>query len=292
MSLGTDNIDSIDYNAIPYLIMSQLVNDMNISNNNNINLDSSGDTDEHDISIGSNQSNGDRYIEERVLIPRSQIGSLENSFIETINTSVPSQDELIIRQRGRKKAPAKISWSPIKSPFKTPTKRNSTLHMSLLSPSPAKKLFSNGTQMSLRSSPRKRILCDSPSQLEPSTSCSTPTKRVKIQEEENYSAKDPDVPLENLLKGLTQEQLISLICNVSGKAHSFESEIRDLIPLPDIRAYEDQLLEAKRSITRSSPRSRLMSKTDGAAYTRAAPYLTSFKKSVFVHLRWVLRWIF
>jgi len=274
MSLGTDNIDTIDYSAVPYLIMSQLVNHMNLNNNNNntTDLDSTAETD-HDISSGSDR------LEERVLIPRNQVGSLENSFMEAINTSIPSQDELIIRQRGRKKAPAKISWSPIKSPFKTPTKRNSTLHMSLLSPSPAKKLFGNGTQMSLRSSPRKRILCDSPT-LEPSTSCSTPTKRVKIQDDQNYSAKNPDVPLENLLKGLTQDQLISLICSVSGKTNTFETEIRELIPSPDIRAYEDQLVEAKRSIMRSSPRSRLMSKTDGAAYTRAVPYLTSFKKSV------------
>lgn len=277
MSLGSDNIDSIAYNAIPYLIMSQLVNDMNISNNNNnnnnnaIDLDSTADTD-HDTSSGS-----DRMLEERVLIPRNQVGSLENSFIETINSSIPSQDELIIRQRGRKKAPAKISWSPIKSPFKTPTKRNSTLHMSLLSPSPAKKLFGNGTQMSLRSSPRKRILCDSPS-IEPQASTSTPTKRAKIQEDQSFNALNPEIPLENLLKGLTQEQLISLICSVSGKTQSFEMEIRQIIPSPDIRAFEEQLLETKRCITRSSPRSRLMSKTDGAAYTRAMPYLASFKK--------------
>lgn len=270
MSLGTNNIDSIDYSAIPYLVMSQLVNDLNINNNNNtIDLDSTAGTD-HDLSNSS-----DRFLEERVLIPRNQASSLENSFIETFNSSIPSQDELVIRQRGRKKAPAKISWSPIKSPFKTPTKRNSSLHMSLLSPSPAKNLF-HGTQMSLRSSPRKRIFSESP--LEPSTSCSTPTKRVKTQDDKNINAKNPDIPLENLLKGLTQDQLIKLICSVSGKADSFESELRELIPSPDIRAYEEQLAETKKSIMRSSPRSRLLSKTDGAAYTRAVPYLSNFKK--------------
>lgn len=271
MSIGTNNIDSIDYTAIPYLIMSQLVNDMNINNNNNlsIDLDSTAGSD-HDHSSGS-----DRFHEDRVLIPRNQASSVENSFIETFNSSIPSQDELVIRQRGRKKPPAKISWSPIKSPFKTPTKRNSTLHMSLLSPSPAKNLFS-GTPMSLRSSPRKRIFSDSP--MEPSTSCSTPTKRVKILDDKNVNAKNPEIPLENLLKGLSQEQLIKLICNVSGKAESFEAELRELIPSPDIRAYEEQLVETKRCITRSSPRSRLLSKTDGAAYTRAIPYLNNFKK--------------
>ena len=125
-------------------------------------------------------------VDERALQPR--VTSLENSFAEHVNTSVPTLDEIIIRQRGRRRQPAKISWSPIKSPFKTPTKRSSTLHMSLLSPSPKKPLDrAINTSMVLRNSPRKRILVDDQdfcaSTSSSNIASSTPTKRQKFTED-------------------------------------------------------------------------------------------------------------
>lgn len=224
-----------------------------------------------------------RTVDERVLTPR--LISLDNSLNE-FNTSVPSLDEIVIQQRGRPKKPAKISWSPIKSPFKTPTK--STLHMSLLSPSPAKKLFSNNnnnnsTSMVLRNSPRKRIFADSQNEQDPassSTPYATPTKRLKFAEERPMNAINLEVPLKTLLKGFSKDQLIEIISGISSNDIQLEQSIRDKLPLPDIRPFEEELCELRKNVSKSSPRSRLsiQSKSDGSAYSRASIHLNSFKK--------------
>lgn len=195
-------------------ILEQLnIMDTRNNNNNTVDLNITGtDTDPNDsddVHYGTRRSN-----DERALAPR--ISSMENSLIEHLNGSVPSLDEIVIRQRGRKKQPAKISWSPVKSPFKTPTKSHqrqssSSLHMSLLSPSPAKKLFPN--TMTLRSSPRKRILVDTspfndPDPTSSSTPrASTPTKRLKFIEDRPMNATNLDVPIKTLLKGLNQGKI-------------------------------------------------------------------------------------
>lgn len=256
---------------IPFILQQLNLADMQNNNNNN-NGDPDGSYEE--------DANPRRSFDDRALVPR--VSSLENSLIEHINSSVPTLDELVIRQRGRKKQPAKISWSPVKSPFKTPTKKSSSLHMSLLSPSP-KKLFNNSTPMLLRSSPRKRILQDTP-QLDTIPSSlsfpisSTPTKRLKFFDDRSMNASKSDVPLKTLLKGLTQDQLIKVICDMSSKDVAIEDAVRQSLPLPDVRSMEDDLCTFRKSITRSSPRSRLMSRTDGSAYARASPHLVGFKK--------------
>lgn len=236
-------------------------------------------------------NDGDELSFRSALQPR--VSSLENSLMEHINTSIPSLDEMVIRQRGRKKQPSKISWSPIKSPFKTPTKRNSSLHMSLLSPSPAKKLFnnsnSNGSPMVLRNSPRKRILTDTPNDQDfpscssstcstPITASSTPTKRLKFSDDRSMNAASKQIPLKTLLKAMSQNQLIEIICGIA--VGDIEQEICKNLPVPDIRPFEDELTALKRNISRSSPRSRFLiqSKTDAAAFSRASTHLTLFKK--------------
>ncbi|KAL7047428.1 hypothetical protein ACKWTF_002901 [Chironomus riparius] len=232
-----------------------------------------------------------RTVDERVLTPRT--AQLENSLSEHLNSSIPSLDEIVIRQRGRQKKPSKISWSPIKSPFKTPTKN--TLHMSLLSPSPAKKLFSNNnnSSMVLRNSPRKRIFADSQNDQDSacsSTPYATPTKRLKFIEDRPMNAINPEVSLQTLLKGLSQDQLIEIISGMSNKDLQIEKTIRDNLPLPDIRPYEEELCELRKNITKSSPRSRLsiQSKSDGAAFSRASVHLTAFKRAIINHCK-VLR---
>lgn len=219
------------------------------------------------------------WTHERALVPR--VSSLENSLIEHISSSVPTLDELVIRQRGRRNKPAKISWSPLKSPFKTPTKKNSSLHMSILSPSPAKKLFNNSTSMVLRSSPRKRLLVDTSGfdlNLSMSTPCTTPTKRLKFVEDRPMNATNPEVPMKTLLKGLSQDQLIDIICSMSMKDQSIEQKIRENLPLPDVRPLENQLCSLRKNVIKSSPRSRLLSRTDSAAFSRASTHLMTFKK--------------
>lgn len=272
---------NLSYSEIPY-ILEQL----NIRNNNN--------GGNHDTTMNGNETepfeddddghsfSARRSADDRALAPR--ISSLENSLVEHINSSIPSLDELIIRQRGRKNKPAKISWSPIKSPFKTPTKKTcSSLHMSLLSPSPAKKLFhTSASPMTLRSSPRKRILVDTPKNdhdpASSSTPLTTPTKRLKLFDDRSMNATNAEVPMKTLLKGLNHDQLVKIICDMSASNPTFEESVRKSLPLPDIRSYEDQLCSMRKNITRSSPRSRLLSKTDGNAHSRASPHLSAFKK--------------
>jgi len=217
-----------------------------------------------------------RTMDERALLPSTYIGLLENSLIQHIQPSVVSPDELVIRQRGRKKTPAKISWSPMK----TPTKKSSAHHMSLLSPSP-KKLFGSGgsthsSSMILRSSPRKRILTDTPN--DSSTPLSTPTKRLRFNDDRPMNATNTEIPMKTLLMGLSQEQLISIICNLTTNNPVAEQEIRLNLPLPDVRPFEEQLCSLRKNVTKSSPRSRLLSKTDSIAYSRASSHLAAFKK--------------
>lgn len=269
---------------IPYILAQLNIMDTRNNNNNNNDLDitipDGADTEPFD-DYEDERHHFRRSADDRALAPR--VSSLENSLVEHVQGSVPSLDELVIRQRGRKKQPAKISWSPAKSPFKTPTKRCSSLHMSLMSPSP-KKLFnsSSTSPMKLRSSPRKRILVDTPTNdpnpSSSSTPLSTPTKRLKFFDDRSMNANNTDVPVRTLLKALTQEQLIKIICDMSVKNPSFEEGVRQSLPLPDIRSFEDQLCSLRKNITRNSPRSRLMSKTDGAAFSRAKTHLTDFKK--------------
>lgn len=270
---------------IPYILAQLNIMDTRNNNNNNSDLDNTipggADNEPFEDDADERHNNFRRSLGERALAPRAS--SLENSLVEHVHGSVPSLDEIVIRQRGRKKQPAKISWSPIKSPFKTPTKRNSTLHMSLMSPSPAKKLFNNSsTPMKLRSSPRKRILVDTPNnETEPSSSStpvSTPTKRFKFFDDSAMNANNSDVPVRTLLKGLSPDQLIKIICDMSAKNPSFEEGVRKNLPLPDIRSFEDQLCSLRKNITRNSPRSRLLSKTDGAAFSHAKTHLIDFKK--------------
>lgn len=228
-------------------------------------------------------------VDDRALMPR--VSSLENSFVEHLNSSVPSLDEIVIRQRGRRKQPAKISWSPIKSPFKTPTKKSSTLHMSLLSPSPAKKLFGNGngSPMVLRNSPRKRILTDTPSndqqEFNASTSSlnlvsSTPTKRLKFSDDISMNATNKSIPLRTLLKPMSQNQLIDIINSIASSDPEIEQNIRRQLPVPEMTPFEKELCALRKSVTSSTPRSRLLvqSKTDGSAFSRASSHLVTFKK--------------
>ncbi|CAO1373010.1 unnamed protein product [Diamesa serratosioi] len=232
--------------------------------------------EEHWTSHSVNQS-----IEDRVLTPR--FGNLENS--QHVQLDNPSPDEIIIRQRGRKKFP-KLNWSPVKSPFKTPTKKTTTSHhLSLLSPSPAKSLFNNSSPMILRSSPRKRIFNDnSADEQNSSTPCTTPNKRLKF-DEKSLNSTNSGLPMKTLLKGLSNSQLIDIICEMSRKEPGIKDEILKNLPIADVRPMEEHLVVLRKNINKSSPRSRLLSKTDGSAYTRASIHLTSFKKAICLHCK-------
>lgn len=59
----------------------------------------------------------------------------------------------------------------------------------------------------------------------------------------------------------------------------------ETLPAPDIKPLEDRLSDLKKNIFKSLPNSRLTSKTDSPAYSRAATHLTAFK--VFKAHKWI-----
>lgn len=239
-------------------------------------------------------------IDDRALTPRFLNSSFENSLYQQLDSTVSPgnffffnyfhqfllshfilfTDELIIRQRGRKKFPTNISWSPIKraSPLKTPTKR-ATYRLSLLSPSPAKRNLNNSSPMVLRNSPRKRTLNELPSTSTPPQKqmYGTPTKRLKF-DEKSLNAGNQKTGLNILLNGLSKEQLISIISDLARNNPVIEDNIRKKMPLADIGPMENQLILLKKNISRSLPRSRLLSRTDAAAFARAQIHLSAFKR--------------
>lgn len=189
-----------------------------------------------------------------------------------------SPDEAVIQQRGRRRVP--IMWSPEKgfqSPHKTPTKSISA--------------------MTLRSSPRKRSLIRElsdarvtgidASHSSPSNKRNTPSKgspggnakKIRLQEGSINRFKS-EVPLETLLKGYSQDQLIAMITGMAKTNPRLEDSIRSELPIPDIAPLEEQLCYQKKNIFKSLPATRLVSKTDSPAYARAATHLSSFKKTI------------
>lgn len=188
-----------------------------------------------------------------------------------------SPDEAVIQQRGRRRVP--IMWSPEKgfqSPNKTPTKSISA--------------------MTLRSSPRKRSLIRELSDVRvsgidashssPSNKKNTPSKgspgsakKLRLQEGSINRSKS-EVPLETLLKGFSQDQLIAMITGMVQTNPRLEDVVRSELPVPDIAPLEEQLCYQKRNIFKSLPATRLVSKTDSPAYARAATHLAAFKKTL------------
>lgn len=154
-----------------------------------------------------------------------------------VNRSISSPDELVIRQRGRRRIT--LSWSPDKSqnrrsPFeKTPTKTNTTM---TLRSSPRKRLMISGDQECIPSSedsPRKKPITP----VKNLWSVSSMLKKTRLEEEQRPLAQNAsfDVPLSILLLGLSQEQLIEMIQSIAAADVKLENKIRNSIPLPDLR---------------------------------------------------------
>ncbi|XP_065076035.1 uncharacterized protein LOC135699634 [Ochlerotatus camptorhynchus] len=191
-----------------------------------------------------------------------------------------SPDEAVIQQRGRRRVP--IMWSPekgLQSPHKTPTKSISamTLRSSPRKRSLIKELSDvrvSGPDASYSSPPSKR---STPSKGSPSNS-----KKIRLQEG-SMNRNNGEVPLETLLKGFSQDQLISIITGMVQANPRLEESIRSDLPIPDITSLEEQLSYQKKNIFKSLPATRLVSKTDSPAYARAATHLAAFKKTLVDH---------
>ena len=222
-----------------------------------------------------------------VLGPRP-IHSPSANIPDSILTPTLSPEEMVIRQRGRRRRT--VIWSPdhadramFPSPMKTPTKNVST--------------------MMLRSSPRKRSLMQEFSDVPPSTSgggYSSPSKRVpqsssrmwmgdflagtstkKVRLEETAMNRvNEDIPLDIILKGYSREQLIGIIGSMVAKNGQLEGAVRRELPLPDITPLDAELGRIRKNIFACVPNQKFFSRTDGHGFLRAATHLATFKQTV------------
>ncbi|XP_036326836.1 uncharacterized protein LOC118739554 [Rhagoletis pomonella] len=203
---------------------------------------------------------------------------------------MPSPDELIIRQRGRRRFNTCLSPDAGSTPLRMPFQRT-----------PTKVPLS--TSMILRSSPRKRLTMGSTPPAPESPVMASPTKakqqlwppgtplakKLRLDGEDSnkpIAQMNGETPLPMLLKGMSQQQLIELIVEelVAGDTKT-EERLRSRLPIPDINPLEEELLHAKRQIFRSLPTSRLCKKTDSSAYSRAALHLSEFKRLLCGHAK-------
>lgn len=152
--------------------------------------------------------------------------------------------------------------------------------------------------MTLRSSPRKRLhISDSSSLLLSPHSNQSPRKSARTTINSSFSHTPPqtkrmrftespiaqqnvETPLNKVLKGFSQSQLIDIIQELINNEPHIETKIRENLSMPDIKVMEEQLTQLKKNIFQSLPTSRLLRNTDSVAYSRAATHLTTFKKTV------------
>lgn len=190
---------------------------------------------------------------------------------------------------GRKRLP--VTWSP-----DIELKRNSTFHSVVRTPPKDNHLSPLKLGVTLRSTPRKRLLLDNeripltPEKIDFSDistpqkfkitsplKSTPPMKRIRL---ERTMTPDFKGPIDTALKGLSPTQLIRMIKNITYKHPEIEQEIRNEMPVPDLAPLEERLSYLKSNIFKSLPTSRLTSKTDSPAYSRVSTHLAAFKKCV------------
>ncbi|XP_052896410.1 uncharacterized protein LOC128303482 [Anopheles moucheti] len=217
-----------------------------------------------------------------VLAPRL-IDSPRGNIPDSILTPTLTPEEMFTRQRGRRRTP--VVWSPdnrdrvpYPSPMQTPPRNTST--------------------MTLRSSPKKRSLMQEFAEVPSTSGGSSPcsqrmsTAQTSTDDSPGTSAKKPKVndtemtrqngtiPLETILKGYSQDQLVSMIGSIVSKNEQLEGAIRRELPLPDICPLEEELIRIKKNIYACVPNRKLLSRTDGHGFLRAATHLATFKLTI------------
>lgn len=213
--------------------------------------------------------------------------ALNPGLIDSPATNIPdsylsprmSPDEALIQQRGRRRVP--IIWSPEKafylSPHKTPTKSLSA--MTLRSSPRKRSLMKELSEVPAEQQQQPQLPVSSAKRSTPAKASPSHAKRMRF-EEGSINRKNRDVPLETLLSGLSQEQLIAMITGMVRTNARLEETIRNELPVPDLAPLEEQLSYQKKNIFKSLPATRLVSKTDSPAYARAATHLVAFKKTL------------
>ena len=207
----------------------------------------------------------------------------DTSFPEGLPT--PSPDELVIAARGRRSLPLTFSPDVHTTPLRH---KHMSKNVSQLArgwqtpPNTVSRLL-----LPTRTSPRKRLtLTDSPPTSLPN-STSSPEKLMKRSPiSKRYRGPQPPAEPDNsvdpitMLKGLTQDQMVSLLSDLVQKRPEVKEDLRNLIPDPDLSVMEETLNYLKRNVFKSLPNTRLESKTDSMAYNRVSTHLMAFKKAV------------
>uniref|UniRef100_A0A6M2DMQ1 Putative tethering factor for nuclear proteasome sts1 n=1 Tax=Xenopsylla cheopis TaxID=163159 RepID=A0A6M2DMQ1_XENCH len=188
---------------------------------------------------------------------------------------VLSPDEFVIQQRGRRRIP--VTWSPDNFKKSGPPAGNRTPQNS---PS---KLNNNTT--SLRTTPRKRLILQEQLEITPEKKYVSPGKKSPLKHSPlikraklDLLAPKPSRSIDCSLKGLSNEQLIDVIKSLVNNHPEIEDDLKHNLPAPDLKVMEEKLNYLKRNIYKSIPSSRLTSRTDSQAYSRASIHVTAFKK--------------
>lgn len=151
--------------------------------------------------------------------------------------------------------------------------------------------------MTLRSSPRKRLLIPEIASPKTPEKLSSPrhaaiaataysskhwqptTKRLRF-DDKPIAQTNVKIPLGTIMMGLSNEQLMTIIQGLVTEQPELEQQIRSKLPIADIRPLEEQLCTAKNNIFKSLPTSRLIKKTDSSSFSRVSIHLTAFKKTI------------
>ena len=176
-----------------------------------------------------------------------------------------SQDEEVIKARGRRSVPLIYSPDVTSSPVRLKSSSKTVTSSRLLLPP-------------TRSSPRKRLrLQDSPparSEMSPVISSlysPSPDKlrRSPVKKRLRLSPALTDNLNPSLaLRALSQAQLTSLISDILARYPHMRQEVLTSLPTPDLTHHEDNLSFLKKNIFKALPTTRLEPKTDSFAYNR------------------------
>uniref|UniRef100_A0A182MIH2 Uncharacterized protein n=1 Tax=Anopheles culicifacies TaxID=139723 RepID=A0A182MIH2_9DIPT len=219
---------------------------------------------------------------QRVVLGPRLIDSPSGNIPDSILTPTLSPEEMAVRQRGRRRRP--VIWSPdtndrafFSSSMQTPPRATAT--------------------MTLRSSPRQRSLMQDFANVASTSGSVSPLKRMQTAQEStgnspgNSSKKSKldemamgrqngALPLSTVLTGYSKEQLINIIGSIVANNDQLEDSIRRDLPLPDISPLDIELARIKNNIYTSVPNAKLIRRTDGHGYLRAAIHLETFKRTI------------
>ncbi|XP_057377603.1 uncharacterized protein LOC130699265 isoform X3 [Daphnia carinata] len=202
----------------------------------------------------------------RQLVAVSLLTTPNNQMPSSMDTPASSPEEMVIKLRGQKNP---VTWSPFSV--------NEVRKLSHYEITPTKDFTPTRVMLGLRSSPRKRLQLNETGETAP---MSPPEKMRKtlVLNRKPIKLDDDPVPFDMALKGLSHSQLINVIHNIALMNEEVKQKLESLLPEPDIQPMLDELSYLRKNIFKSLPNCRLSSKTDSAAYNKAAVHLSAFKK--------------